>query len=294
MPSHSSLSLIAALALTPFAFGCGEDDGKTTGDDTGASGGDDGGDDSAYVYDPDSVEVLASMQITTEAERPWRIDLQLEGDDLFSERFGSADVRISTGGGTGTGTSEEATVTTTLRLDSIEKELVGPTTLQPGEGEGEVLTAFVVEGEGASLTLTAPLEAVECVDNTCALPMVGHMSVPGSDLSTAVAMGIDPGAGELRVRLSDPFDDTTMGDVGGTMVYGMAMLNAEPEVHIDVESMSFGSGDDLPTTALEDGTQLEVTVTLYDRDGAPAGGVAVQAMYGDIIMGSLPLDDFFD
>jgi predicted small lipoprotein YifL len=236
-----------------------------------------------WTYDPGAVDIFVDMTLQTEPERPWRVDVRLHGDGLFSERFASAEVRLATP----KAKSESFDVTGSLKLESIQDDYVGETALSPGDGAGLVFTPTVHEGEVVSWTQTEALEAADCSGATCTLALQGSQDMGGAYMPYSVSTGIDTSAGELHLRMSGQA-------TSGAPYLALGYRADKDNLGLDTQTMAWVSGTDLPAYQMIDGTEMTVTLTVFDKAGTPVGEATTQAMYGDILMGSLPLDDFFD
>jgi hypothetical protein len=117
--------------------------------------------------------------------------------------------------------------------------------------------------------------------------MIGSWDLPEAYNSPTVFGAVDASSGELLLRTS------SMGDAAHYPVGGFTLVDTQG-LALHTQAQGWRAGKDAPSGPLERGEELVLTLELFDAGGDPVGSVSRTAMYGDILMYQVPLDDFYD
>jgi hypothetical protein len=270
------LTLLACLETE--APTCADDTGAaTSGEDTGRDEGGEGGE--GVDAEPRlATEVLVDLRLEITPEGPWDIDLVLDGDGLFADRVARAELTL-----------QVADLDTPVVLDLDPHSVTDhcASHVEGWVGQAKELDPMVTYSVGVPLDLDEPdvidvdFEEVE----DASLPMAGQWVLPEGFNSPMVYAGLTPD-GELILRLQSAGEGAHY-PVGG-------FLDGETVVEMRSQQHRWQAPQERVDLRLEDGAEMDVSLKLYDEDGGLVGSVARTAMYGDIIVGGVALDDFND
>ena len=261
---------------------CEESEARDTGErveDTGTE--DTGTEDTGTEDSLRAEEVLVDLSLRASAEGPWELELDLTGDGVFADRIARAVVYLE---------RVEAKDSHTLSLEpaGVRDLFVGVVDNSDLDEAGLSLEPRVVEGESYTLKIEPEVQDVDYEEvEEASLPMLGSWELPEAYNSPTVFGLIDASTGELILKT------TSRGEAAHYPVGAFGTPSGEA-IAMHSQQNSWRAGKDAPSGPLDKGEELQVDLELYDADGDLVGTVSRTAMYGDIIMGGVALDDFDD
>jgi hypothetical protein len=225
-------------------------------------------------------QIWVDLAVQAPAEGAWDVDLSLQSDGVFADRVARVALEIER-------VSAKETVSLSLSPAGVQDLFVGTVGAKVPD-EGFVLEPLVVEGQVHTLRADPEVSDVDYEEvEDARLPMIGSWDLPEAYNSPTVFGAVDASSGELLLRTS------SMGDAAHYPVGGFTLVDTQG-LALHTQAQGWRAGKDAPSGPLERGEELVLTLELFDAGGDPVGSVSRTAMYGDILMYQVPLDDFYD